>query len=948
MADKQQRIDAIEKELERRRKIEAIEAELERRRQGDTDFVRTPNPAGIGRLDRRNNARADALDKHPQQPLGEFVTGAAQTVSDAFTANTLGHVQAAGRALPAFLGDDDFGPRYGSNLADWRAGKERFRAANPQAAPLMEGAAAAAGLFSAGAAAKGAGAALASPQVGYNIHGAVNTAGRVGRAVEDAFTYTPTIGGFIRTGAGTGAFMGGGAALDAPEEKLEAGLTHGGAGLVGGAAGAALGYGIGYGAGAIASGVRKLTRRGSRATQEASGAISPSEAAFLRDNGFEPNLMSNKDIEMFVRTKKIENPTDERRLKAFFSYGKSPDASDHVRSGATIASQRDKVYISDTKLLERYGINFKTLSNAEKEAYQRAKLMHADDGDARMKQFFDFARERGEATDHVASAAQQDAARRTQAAVGGAQGQTRRVNDEAAELAERIRNPRPEDITAAEKEHGVTLTPYGRMLDSDPRRPAQQAFEEQARNGGLGEQAEIYMRSADQHRTDQAAAAAERLATRLSGVPTKPNDSAFTHAGGISGAIQKADETAYAQAKALYRKADEAAEGVQMEAPTFRDVAQRIRNEMDELGGGDGAGEITGTLAPQVENFLARLDRLAVNRNTGAAQPVRLASLNRLRDQISKTERASPPDVKEQLRALKAAIDRETDNALERQLFSGDRALFDDLKAARAAWKDWKQRFFKQSGTTVRGHRVVDDAGALVSKVASGQATTMEVANTIIGASKLTGNKTAVQFVRRLKRVLRDDPQATNQVKRLVLDGLLRGPKAEAQSIQVMAKQIKEFTHPKGAYTELAREVFTPVELLHLRAFGAHLDRIPHGNALNPSGSGHMIARYAQILIKDAGEQLANAAGLIAANAPIPTALKPAAGMTARATVKALNQFGKSAREARTAEELKEALGVFGPPPDTIIPQAIAWGRLGGRVFGAGIGNEVGRYVRNQ
>ena len=195
----------------------------------------------------------------------------------------------------------------------------------------------------------------------------------------------------------------------------------------------------------------------------------------------------------------------------------------------------------------------------------------------------------------------------------------------------------------------------------------------------------------------------------------------------------------------------------------------------------------------------------------------------------------------------------------------------------------------------------------------------------------------SINAAKRLKEVFKDDPETFSLVKRAALDYVMMGAANKPQSIQVMANQLEALAAPNGRLNPLAREIFTPLELLNLRGFGAHLKRIPYENAANPSGSAHVLGRYAQLIIQDAGDQAANAAGM-AVGAVTSSTL---AGAATRYGLKTVNALGKTMKESRDAKDLMNRLGAFGPPPPIVSPKAIEWGRAIGRAGGAALGGDI-------
>ena len=394
------------------------------------------------------------------------------------------------------------------------------------------------------------------------------------------------------------------------------------------------------------------------------------------------------------------------------------------------AGRPETLSMAAHQLLRRTGIDPETMSKQEVQAFRKA-FDSADNDDARLAAFFGAIEGRG--GPQVQSAAALTAERQAQKAVGDLNQQTGRMNAQAEEQARRALNPDPADITAAELEYNVPLSPAQRRMESDPRRPGELVKEEMTRKGMRGEPAEHVMKSFDQFQADRADLARERLSTRISGLTNTRDQGALTRIDEINEAVAQANERTRAAAGQKFEDLRPQMDTALIDADGYQGVLGRVTERLDRAtGGGDGRD---GVYAPAVERIVSRLRRLSTNRK-GKDVEVSYSAINRMRQDIDATRAAGDNPTRQQLGILKQSLDKEFDRALARGFFSGDPKFLGDLRSARAAWADYKKRFYKRKGEYRNGQKVPDRAGPLIEMMASGGADTRQVAQALFGGAQ--------------------------------------------------------------------------------------------------------------------------------------------------------------------------------------------------------------------
>lgn len=163
-------------------------------------------------------------------------------------------------------------------------------------------------------------------------------------------------------------------------------------------------------------------------------------------------------------------------------------------------------------------------------------------------------------------------------------------------------------------------------------------------------------------------------------------------------------------------------------------------------------------------------------------------------------------------RRAAGAVVREFDNwlddAVDSALFSGSDEALAAIKNARAANAEWRSRFFNNA----------DDAGKIINKIVTGEITPQEVANWVIGASKVGAKGVSSRFLTRLAEATGGDAQAMQAIRGGIWNRLSQATAgADAKGGVKAANEIYEFLNGSGR--DIANRLFTPEQRSVMRAY---------------------------------------------------------------------------------------------------------------------------------
>ena len=163
-----------------------------------------------------------------------------------------------------------------------------------------------------------------------------------------------------------------------------------------------------------------------------------------------------------------------------------------------------------------------------------------------------------------------------------------------------------------------------------------------------------------------------------------------------------------------------------------------------------------------------------------------------LRRTASDAERGSEDE-----RAAKHILDKFDawqEDAMQKSLLSGDPKALEKFQAARAANRDWRERF---------GYNEKRDVNNLVQKILHQDVTTKEVADYLIGSGKVGKQGVSARLYESLMNATGNSEKLAQSIKGAIWDKL--------SSSSTAAKDIREFLH-YSTKDDLAGKVFSPEE----------------------------------------------------------------------------------------------------------------------------------------
>ena len=134
------------------------------------------------------------------------------------------------------------------------------------------------------------------------------------------------------------------------------------------------------------------------------------------------------------------------------------------------------------------------------------------------------------------------------------------------------------------------------------------------------------------------------------------------------------------------------------------------------------------------------------------------------------------------------------EDAMQSSLLSGDPKALEKFQSARAANRDWRERF---------GYNERNDVNNLVQKILHQDVTTKEVADYLIGSGKVGKQGVSARLYESLMNATGNNEKLAQSIKGAIWDKL--------SSSSTAAKDIREFLH-YSTKDDLAGKVFSPEE----------------------------------------------------------------------------------------------------------------------------------------
>lgn len=269
--------------------------------------------------------------------------------------------------------------------------------------------------------------------------------------------------------------------------------------------------------------------------------------------------------------------------------------------------------------------------------------------------------------------------------------------------------------------------------------------------------------------------------------------------------LKTSEAAAKANKEALYKEAGQPGRAV-VDRPAVEGIYKNVVGKLEEVG--RVVDPATTPAAAQMLKRLADVSRLRLqNMASNAGIPAKeaivgidLKGIESSRQALNNMAQGASNDAD---RATSKMIIREftksVDDAFDAGLFSGDPAALEAYGKARAANREWRQKF---------GFNAETDADKVLNKIATGEVTPNEVANWIIGNSKVGAQGAASRLIGRIATATGNDPEVLQAIRSGIWSKLSSSAEGVAEKKPLkIANDIHEFL--SGSGSTVAKQVFT-------------------------------------------------------------------------------------------------------------------------------------------
>jgi hypothetical protein len=281
--------------------------------------------------------------------------------------------------------------------------------------------------------------------------------------------------------------------------------------------------------------------------------------------------------------------------------------------------------------------------------------------------------------------------------------------------------------------------------------------------------------------------------------------------------LRQGEQEARATKDRLYGVAGE------MDAAVTAESAGTVRARVAQSLENDGR-VVDGVLTPASSRMMEELQRFSTlnieNRAVGSRVPVTageeptraavsIQGIEQTRKRLNAIAQAAVNDAD---RAAGRRIIREFDawesDAIDNALFSGSPQALQAVRDARAANTTWRQRFYNDR----------DDADRIINRIVTGEVTPQEVANYVVGATKVGSKGVSSRLLTRLAEATGGDVDAMNAIRAGVWNKLSQSTDGVTGKNAVkVADEIGEFLNGSGR--DVANRLFSEPQRAVARAY---------------------------------------------------------------------------------------------------------------------------------
>lgn len=425
----------------------------------------------------------------------------------------------------------------------------------------------------------------------------------------------------------------------------------------------------------------------------------------------------------------------------------------------------------------------------------------------------------------------------------------------------------PATRVAEADEFGIPLT--GGQASGDVN---QIAREEAMRHAARGETAQRTMQAFDEGQAGAIRTAAEDMQGRFAGA--NPPVAGDTEVGDmVAAAARRRAQELRTRAEGKFTEAE--AGGVEVRADAIKAAKQDIS---DRLAASD--FPFDERLHPAAWRALQEIDRLAGLRGAQALKPgetivgTSLKGIEQTRRRLAITAPTNAADAKA-LGIVRRAFDDWLDDAVAKELFTGNPAALTALKEARGLWSQYRGLTSPKTG---------DDAGRAIKAMLKADTTGQEVANFLYGSSIVNPPGRALRVATRLKNALGAQSEEWSAVRQGAWLRVIGGAEGNLSPAKI-ASNIQRFLdgHGKGVSTVL----FSAEERAQMHRFAKVLrNTVPDARATNPSKGSYAMQRGLQAVTTGLAASLGFAGGGFAGAAGAAAAVPVARSMAGQAAAR--------------------------------------------------------------
>lgn len=366
--------------------------------------------------------------------------------------------------------------------------------------------------------------------------------------------------------------------------------------------------------------------------------------------------------------------------------------------------------------------------------------------------------------------------------------------------------------------------------------------------GAYGDAATGVMRSHDARQMDVIADQAVKLQERVgSGSGFTPTAPAI-----IGGRLQDSLQQLEAKTQAAAAAKMEAGRTAMNEAPAFITGGTLLRGveTMLQIPAGRGIRADLLNLMPHATAVVGTLRRTRNNLKKGKISIIDFKNIDSFRRSLGK--RIGNLDVtkggeeRALLLEMKTTLDNSIDTALTQGLMHGDVATMKLVKEGRAVWSDYMKKFFPRQKDRFGQ---IDLAGNKLQKILSGE-TPENVVNYFVNVTRSGPKRETLELFDRVKNIFGEGSEEIALVKDAVIHRMFTNAQLKGKGDITRVSIVKNYFDFFNKNSSLANKMFNLEEREAIRQFVGQVARtIPAEMRMNPSGSGHLIAR----LLRDVG-----------------------------------------------------------------------------------------------